>query len=111
MDEEQSEPKEDQELEEKLREIEARAAKGRASHRLAKPEYEQNVKGTQSSYKGLGLGLMMAYGLIGFPIVCYGIGWWIDQQVGGTLASALLTVFGMVCAVAWVVIIAAKHQN
>ncbi len=111
MDEEKSHQPEEDEMERKLRSIEERAKAGRVVFNKTKTVVEDDRKSTGSSYKGLGLGLMLAYGLIGFPIACYGLGWLIDRQVGGTLASALLTVFGMVCAVIWVVIISARHQS
>ncbi|MBL8064904.1 MAG: AtpZ/AtpI family protein [Chthonomonadaceae bacterium] len=60
--------------------------------------------------RNLGLGLQIAYAILGVPIVFFGVGWLIDRQVGGTLWQGLLTIFGAAIAVWYAVIASGKSK-
>jgi F0F1-type ATP synthase assembly protein I len=88
------------EFEERLARIEAKAEAVRAA-REGKSAAESKRRGSDAEdYRGLGIGLAVAYTIIGVPIAGAAIGWLLDQAMGSalwiqvcTLAGATLGVF------------------
>ena len=101
---EKREPEEDP-LEAQLREIEERAAKLRGGTKMPDPpewnykrptsHQDQRVEKDSESYRGLGVGLMLAYAMIGPIIVGWGVGWLIDRDTGKNSGQTWGTVIGM----------------
>ncbi len=94
----------DPDIERRLQAIEEKAKGARRLH-------DEHVFGRKpksmldaESTRGLGVGLTIAYAIIGVPLVGFGAGWLLDRAMGGgTLWQALGTVFGAVAAIAYAV--------
>jgi F0F1-type ATP synthase assembly protein I len=85
-------------FEARVRDLEERAAEKKAEKEAKEVRQQAVRKSDGSSMRGLALGLQLAYVLVGVPIACFGLGWWIDQQRGGKGFQSVLTILG--CAVA-----------
>lgn len=83
----------------KLREIQEKASLARATLNKHKPEAQESQFVGAGNGRNLGLGLQIAYAIIGVPLVGYGVGWLIDNQIGGKLWSGLLTIIGAALAI------------
>lgn len=87
------------ENEAKLRAIQEQAKKAKQTFDKHKPEAQNSQFVGSGNGRNLGLGLQIAYAIIGVPLVGYGVGWLIDNQVGGKLWSGLLTILGATAAI------------
>lgn len=109
------------EAEEKLRDIEERAKK--IAQRVEMPEVPEwdykrpeipgQNKVDASSYLGLGVGLSVAYTLIGMALAGWGVGWLIDRNSGTTsnLGQGLGTLVGAMFGLAAGIFTIIKAQN
>ncbi|MBS1724228.1 MAG: AtpZ/AtpI family protein [Armatimonadetes bacterium] len=86
-------------LEGRLDELKSRAEAARETLKKHTPEGSQGTFVTPESGRSLGLGLQIAYAILGVPLVGFGVGWLIDQAVGGTLWRGMLTILGAAIAV------------
>jgi F0F1-type ATP synthase assembly protein I len=84
----------DPEFDERLKNLEARVNQSQQRRRSKSEQTERTLKSDREAARGLGVGLSVAYMIIGLPLVGYGIGYLIDRQTGNTVASGLLTVLG-----------------
>ena len=107
MTDEQPEKREEEEdpLEAQLREIEEKAAALRGGTRMPDPpewdykrpvsHQERQIEKDSGSYRGLGVGLTLAYAMVGPLIVGWGIGWMVDRDSGKNTWQTWGTVIGM----------------
>lgn len=79
--------------------IEEQARRARAGFEKHRPENVSSGFVTKDTGKGLGLGLQVAYAIIGVPIVGFGVGYAIDMAVGGVFWRGILTIAGATAAV------------
>jgi F0F1-type ATP synthase assembly protein I len=95
----------------KLRGIEERANKLRASKAL--PQEESRTRPSQSitSYRGLGVGITIAYALVGPLFAGYGIGWLIDRKVGGGSYQMWGTLIGLFAGFAAALVLLARADK
>lgn len=84
----------DAEFEAKLKSLEERAKNVHETRQAQKAQVQKTMKSDREAARGLGLGLSIAYTILGLPMAGYFIGWLIDRQTGNTTASGLLTVLG-----------------
>lgn len=102
-------PKLDEDFEakmgEKLADIESRSRI--AQRRVEKDQTERSgiVSTDQESYRSLGIGLTIAYALIGMPVLCFGIGYGVDYLTGGNWGKALGTLLGAVAGLWYAIMI------
>ncbi len=94
-------------LDEELRILDQRAQAGKAIRdNQAKVKLKENLS-DQSSARGLGLGLAMAYMIIGLPMAGVAIGWVIDNQLHTTIWKGILAVVGLAIGLAMTI----QYQN
>jgi F0F1-type ATP synthase assembly protein I len=93
----------DDDFELRLRQLEDRAAKHRVIREGKKQEETRKRVNDAESAKGLGVGLSLAYTIIGTPIIGIAIGWLIDLQTGtqnyrsiGAIAGMILGIFAAI---------------
>lgn len=72
-----------EELEEKLKQFEAKSADVRGKYENKKLEQKRILKSEGQAARGLGNGLMIAYTILGFPMLGFGGGWLIDRYAVG----------------------------
>ena len=82
------------EFEGRLRNLHARA--DNAKERLVESEREKQRRyaAERDSAKGLGIGLTVAYTIIGLPLAGVGVGWLIDRGLGTTSGKGIGVLIG-----------------
>lgn len=98
-----AQPGPDDELNERLAELEQRASELRAGVRAPEPpdwnyKRPERIPGKPvpgDGYRGLGIGIALGFGLFAPIVLGYVIGYWIDRRSGGTTWQTWLTVVGM----------------
>jgi F0F1-type ATP synthase assembly protein I len=96
----------------KLDAIEQRAASAKQTLDKTKPQANSLSGGMdQKSALGMGLGLTMAYTIVGTPLAGYGIGLLINKSTGGNSWHIWLTLLGSVIGIGWVAMVANRHAN
>lgn len=68
-------------------------------------------KGKGGEYLGMGVGISVAYSLVGLTVIGWLIGKLIDTRTGGTLGQALGTLFGAVAGLVGGIIQIVRAQN
>jgi F0F1-type ATP synthase assembly protein I len=63
--------------------LESRTAKARGVHRQTQAEAAGRTERDGKAAKGLGVGLAIAYALIGLPLVGAGVGYLLSRALGG----------------------------
>ncbi len=66
-------------------------------------EKQRKIASDREASRGLGVGLSIAYTIIGVPIFGYFVGYLIDRQVGGKLFAPLFTTGGAVLGLTYAV--------
>ncbi len=101
----------DLEFEKKLQDLETRASRAKEKRENVEKKISRERADSASSARGLGVGLTVAYAIIGTPLVGAGAGWLIDRSVGGTLWMGILTVSGAFIGVGCAVYILNKLEQ
>ena len=104
------------ELELKLREMDDKITEARSRAALPDvPEWnyrrKQEKQPEKTEYGGLGVGLSIAYTIIGFPLLGYGVGYLLQRLTGSAFWPSTLAMSGMVLGVAVAVFMLSKTQN
>ncbi|HRF58900.1 MAG TPA: hypothetical protein PLH94_03175 [Fimbriimonadaceae bacterium] len=101
----------DDEFHDRLKQLEARAEAAHGGYQKKVAEQERVRKGEGESSRGLGVGLSVAYTILGMPMVGAGVGWLVDQQTGMKVFLGLGTVGGAVLGVVFALVILSRHQD
>lgn len=87
----------DEEFEGKLRNLEARADKAKSLRQNQTREVNRKLASDREAARGLGIGISIAYTIIGLPLFGAGVGWLVDSRLGvdfwkgiGVLIGAIL---------------------
>lgn len=89
----------DPDFNEKLDGFSKKVDKIKASREEQARDKARRQKGERDSSRGLGVGLTIAYMIIGLPLLGAGIGWLVDGRTGGTTWIGIGTVIGGVLGV------------
>lgn len=103
----------DPDLDAKLRAIEEKAkeARSRKSTGLTSEERQREIKSDREAARGLGVGLSVAYTIIGVPMVGLAIGWFLDKQTDSNVFKAAFVVGGATLGIIMTVVILNREQN
>ncbi len=106
----------DREFTDRLSSLDSRMTANRARHEAAKTKANKDSMSDPDSARGLGVGLTVAYAIIGTPMILFLIGMGVDRLVGipsnATLKwSAALGLLGMFMGVAFAIIVANRAAN
>lgn len=85
-------------LDAKFRALEEKAKIAKGVYKTTRPSEDKREQKI-GSYRGLGFGLMLAYGMIGVPLVGYGLGYLVERKNGPGIGTTI----GAVIAMIWVV--------
>lgn len=98
------------EMEERLRQLEERASKAKTKHDATRVPDPKTSSFDRESTRGMGIGLSIAYAICGAPLALMGIGWLIDNMVGGggTLFRILGFLIGGIGAIAYAVKVSSR---
>ena len=96
----------------KLAEMETRAATVKRMHESTKAK-DNSLSGSldQKSSLGMGMGLMLAYTIIGAPMVGYGIGLLINKTTGTQGWHIWTTLIGGCIGIAWTVMVTTRNAD
>lgn len=89
----------DPEFNDRLDGFSKKVDKVKASREEQERDKARRQKGERDSSRGLGVGLTIAYMIIGLPLLGAGIGWLVDGRTGGTTWIGIGTVIGGVLGV------------
>ncbi len=98
------------EFEGRLKQFDDRLAEQKSIHEARKIEAEQKQKGDREATKGLGLGMSVAYAIIGVPVFGYGIGFLIDKSSGSTTFAGFGMLIGCLVGIAVAVVMLGKQK-
>jgi len=101
----------DDEFESRLKALEDKAQAHRQVRNNQKREAERKQTSDRESARGLGVGLSIAYTIIGMPIVGLIIGWILDRGTESQTYKGLGVVVGMVLGIAAGLAILAKSNR
>lgn len=101
----------DPSFDEKLADLERRAIEAKARREEAESRKSKALKKDAESHRGLGVGLTVAYTIIGMPLLGIGIGWLIDVNQGTQAYRGLGALIGSVLGVIGAVIVLQRHGN
>ena len=90
----------DDEFEERLSKLEKRASDAKQVREAQQRETERKQASEQESAKGAGVGLQVAYMIMGVPLLFAGIGWFIDRSQGTGVFVGVGTLVGAVIGIA-----------
>jgi F0F1-type ATP synthase assembly protein I len=100
------------EVSRKLDALEARAAKAKQTLDKTKPQANSLSGGMdQQSALGMGMGLTLAYTIIGTPLLGYGAGMLINKSTGTNGWQIWLTLLGAVIGIGWVILVTSRNAN
>lgn len=89
-------PEEDPEFSERLEALHARADQVKTARETKTATEKRTQTQSQEESRSLGMGLSIAYTLIGLPVVLALVGWLIDRQLGTNAWKAGMAFAGMV---------------
>lgn len=104
-------PEVDQEFEERLARFEERAEEAKKKRDAQKAlERERQVSDVSTS-RGLGVGLSIAYTIIGLPMVGLAIGWYLDNRFHANAWKPMLVMAGATAAIVYAVVQLNRNEN
>ena len=84
------------EFDDKLKELEARAQAMKEKRESIKAQEAKTIKSTQEDSKGLGLGLTIAYAILGVPLFGGLLGFGLTKWTGNGIWTVICGLLGMV---------------
>lgn len=104
-------PDEDPEFADRFNKLNERVDSYRTKKATAAHQEGKRLKSEQESSRGMGLGLSIAYTIIGLPVVMALIGWLIDQKLQTTFWKGSLAFLGMIIGVFYAVTVLNKTNK
>ena len=106
----------DREFSERINSLDARMNAGRARHEASRIKAQRESMSDPESARGLGVGLTVAYAIIGTPILLFLVGIGVDKLVGVPADapmkwSAGLGLLGMIVGVTFAIMVANRAAN
>lgn len=83
----------------------------KAKRQAQKAEVDRQIRSTQESSQGLGMGLTIAYVFLGVPLVGGLIGFALNKLTGGTIWIVIFGLGGMVVGVVYAMILLAQQNK
>lgn len=84
------------EFETRLQALHEKADRAKARNENKQREFQRTQVADQASAKGLGIGLTVAYTIVGLPLAGAGIGWAVDRWLGTNGGVGIGVILGMV---------------
>lgn len=99
------------EFEEKLAKFDARFQAEKTAHEARKVEQEQRMKSDRESTKGLGLGMTLAYAIVGVPVFGYFAGFAVDKSLGTNTWAGIGMLIGALIGIAAAVVMLSRQTK
>lgn len=94
----------DEAFDERLRELESRAEKHRVVREAARAKTQRQQSKDADSARGLGVGMTIAYAILGMPLVGAGLGWLLDERLGVKIWMGIGMLLGAVAGIGFAVL-------
>ncbi len=101
----------DDEFAGRLNALEERARQQKLLRDNQKREENRKMESSRQSARGLGVGLSIAYTLIGLPLIGVAIGWFLDSRTGGTAYKGIGAVAGTVLGIVMTVLLLSRADR
>ncbi|MCC7230743.1 MAG: hypothetical protein IT203_10150 [Fimbriimonadaceae bacterium] len=101
----------DEEFGERLKALEEKAKTVKEVRDNQSREKTRRLESDRETAKGLGLGLSIAYTIIGLPILGAVVGWFLDSRVGGQTFTSLGVLLGSVLGIVAAVFMISRANN
>lgn len=101
----------DEEFGERLKALEEKAKTVKEVRDNQNREKARKLESDRETAKGLGLGLSIAYTIIGLPILGAVIGWFLDSRMGGQTFTSLGVLIGSVLGIVAAVFMISRANN
>ena len=101
----------DEEFGERLKALEEKAKTVKEVRDNQNREKTRKLESDRETAKGLGLGLSIAYTIIGLPILGAVIGWFLDSRMGGQTFTSLGVLIGSVLGIVAAVFMISRANN
>ncbi len=101
----------DAEFDERMKRLEARVQESKAVRESQQRETKRQLASDRESARGLGVGLSIAYTIIGLPLFGYAVGYFIDQSTGGESAKGIAMMIGAVAGIGMAFVILNRQNN
>lgn len=95
----------------RMEELEARAQAVKREREAKEAQAARATKSDRDAAKGLGVGMSIAYTIIGLPLFGALVGWMIDNNTGGTQAKGIGVMIGVVAGMGMAFVILNRHQD
>ncbi|MEO8616586.1 MAG: AtpZ/AtpI family protein [Luteolibacter sp.] len=95
----------------RLRQLETKAHASKNERRLAEEKLRKERADTAETSRGLGVGLAVAYSIIGFPLFGALIGWGLDTYLHMMIWKSILVLGGCVLGIVAAVMIINRHSG
>lgn len=101
----------DEEFDTRLRNLEEKAAASKRFRDAHRKRTERRLKQDQEDYRGLGLGLTIAYAILGMPVAGWFVGWLIDRNAGTQFWTPILAFVGVMGGLGFAISMLYRHQK
>lgn len=98
-------------FDERLAELEAKAKSVKERRDGAVQQQKRQMARDAESQRGLGVGLTVAYAIVGVPLFAIAIGWVVDQRLGTDIYRGMGALIGSILGIVGAVFILNKYQN
>lgn len=105
------EPPAADEVEDRIRDIEQRAAAAKRKHGSVRETDQKSAMISKDTARGIGVGMSIAYAILGVPMVGMGIGWIFDARIGdgsGTLWRLVGFLIGAIGAIGYAIKVSSR---
>ena len=100
----------DAEFEDRLAAFDKRLADQKTVHEARKIEAKEKATSDREATRGLGLGLSVAYAIVGVPVFGYGIGLLVDKSSGTTTWAGIGMLIGALIGIAVAIVMLSRQK-
>lgn len=98
-------------FEERLKAVETKGIEHKRKRETLKAQESKRNRVDAASTKGLGVGMTVAYAILGMPLFGAAVGWFIDQRLGISMWQGILMLVGAVAGIAFTVFTLQKSDT
>jgi F0F1-type ATP synthase assembly protein I len=101
----------DDEMRRELEEIERKARTTKAQHRKNEAKIAADRRTSAEDQRALGVGLNIAFAIVGLPLVGAGIGWLLNRQLGTPIWTGILSLAGATLGIVYAIYVLNRTQK
>jgi F0F1-type ATP synthase assembly protein I len=98
-------------FDDRLRDLEARAQASKDRREAKAATERRQIARDAESNRGLGMGMTVAYTIIGVPLFAIAIGWVLDQRMGTNIYRGMGALIGSIVGIIGAIVLLNRHQQ